>query len=39
MVNFAKNPQFLIDNTVANGGKGIENLELFISLAQKDGRG
>lgn len=35
-VDFAKNPQFMIDNTI-NGG--IEELELFISLAQEDGRG
>lgn len=30
LLDFAKNPQFLIDNTI-NGGK--EELELFISLA------
>jgi Calpain large subunit, domain III len=34
--SYANNPQYLIDNTV-NGG--INDIEVFISLAQEDGRG
>lgn len=33
--NYAKNPQFLIDNT----RKQFTDLEIFVSLAQPDGRG
>lgn len=36
MTEYAKNPQYLIDNTIEGG---VDEVELFISLAQEDGRG